>query len=266
MTDKKANTFGRAEDKLKRFKELEWLVNAPEVIADNKYWRSLVAEYNLLEPAAKAYEIIKEAADFSAAELEESFSLLLNQTENFSEERAVIEIRAKDDGYDEFVPFLILRFKEFCRKNGLEFSEAGNLVCEVFGRGAYSLLKEECGVHQTGSKISAAVLVYEKKAFKTAIDEKDIKTDIFRSGGAGGQNVNKVESAVRMTHLPTGLVAVCQDERSQLHNRDRARRALKKRVDEYYNRLSAEQLKTSRNAAQKKIESGRIIRVYDNYR
>ena len=133
------------------------------------------------------------------------------------------------------------------------------VVFEVRGEGAFSRLKFESGVHRVQrvpetetqgrihtSTATVAVLA-EADEVDVAIEDKDIKTDVFHSSGAGGQNVNKVATAIRLTHLPTGIVVVCQDERSQLKNRVKAMTHLRSRLlDMETSKQQAEQSATRR--------------------
>lgn len=154
--------------------------------------------------------------------------------------------------------------------------EAGikSVTIEVQGEYVYGHLKAEVGVHRlvrispfdsnarrhtSFASVYAYPIVEQIDDFE--IDEKDLRIDTYRSSGAGGQHVNKTDSAVRITHIPTNIVVACQNERSQIKNRATAMRVLKARVRQHYKEIE-EKERESKLAEKKKIEWGSQIRSY----
>lgn len=136
-------------------------------------------------------------------------------------------------------------------------------VFSISGLQIYAVLKYESGVHRVQrvpetetqgrihtSTVTVAVLA-EAEDVNIELNDKDIKIDTYRSGGAGGQHINKTDSAVRMTHLPTGIVVQCEDERSQMKNRDKAMKVLKARIFDHYNTIAQNEY-----AKERKIQVG----------
>lgn len=280
-----------------RFAELDKLIAAPEIAAHGSMWRRLVWERAALETTINARDLLEKyigeldkcdkALTDSSTELK---TLLIEEKEDLEkksaeaadklknsllpldekQEAVTLEIRSNDNRIQsaELCQRLFEMYKKYSDSAAFDFEiqdidhlESGikSAAAGIVGKGAYARLKHECGIHRTADKFSATVTVLPKVLDKaTEIQEKDIRIDIFHSGGAGGQNINKVETAVRITHFPTGIVVVCQDERSQLKNKDRAMKTLSARVDEYYRSQTAEEQKKIRNKAKKAL-----VRTYD---
>ena len=234
------------------------------------------AEELLSDPEMKdlARETLSEARSGMERTAEELKILLLPKDPN-DDKNVIMEIRGGAGGEEAalFAHSLMRMYTMYAERNrwkvevlNLNDTELGGVKEASFsitGEGAYSRLKFESGVHRVQrvpetetqgrihtSTVTVAVLP-EAEEVEVEINPGDLQVDVFRASGAGGQHVNKTESAIRMTHLPTGIVVECQDERSQFKNREKALKILRSRIYEKKQREADEKM-----AAQRKLQVG----------
>ncbi len=223
----------------------------------------------------------------SAAQLAERIKLLLLPRDERDERNVIVEIRGGAGGEEAalFAGVLYRMYSMYaerrrwgCELLGANETELGGFKEVSFllsGEGAYSRLKFESGVHRVQrvpetetqgrihtSTVTVAVLP-EAEEVELELDPNELRIDTFRSSGAGGQHVNKTSSAIRVTHLPTGMVVECQDERSQYKNKDRALKILRSRLLEQKQRAQDAQIAAERRGQVGTGDRSERIRTYN---
>ena len=265
----------RLERLAERYQEVGRLLSDPDLPGRSERFRELSMEYARLEPLAHGYRgfAALEAEAHAAAELAAVREL---PKDPHDDGIIFLEIRAGAGG-DEAAIFAGDLFRMYSRyadaqrwkvevlsESRGEHGGFREIICRIVGRGAYSRLKFESGTHRVQrvpateaqgrihtSTCTVAILPELAEVEDVPVADADLRIDTYRSSGAGGQHVNKTDSAVRITHLPTGIVVECQDERSQHKNRSRAMALLKARL------LQAERdRQISAQAASRRLQVG----------
>lgn len=220
-------------------------------------------------------------------ELEEEIKVLLLPKDENDESNVIVEIRAAAGGEESalFGAVLMKMYTRFAERKhwtvemiDVSETELGGIKEAVFlikGKNAYKFLKYESGVHrvqrvpetETQGRVhtstATVAILPEVQDVDFEINEKDIKIDTYRSSGAGGQHVNKTDSAIRITHFPTGIVVACQDERSQIKNRERAMSILKSKLYDYYKTQQDKEYAENRRSQVGTGDRSERIRTYN---
>ena len=298
-----------------RYDEIERLLAQPEVASDPERVQALAKEraslaelvtlyreyQQVTRSAQEAREVLQDGDEELASlareeldgleerktELEHRIKLALVPQDPNDAKNVIMEIRAGAGGGEAglFAAELYRMYARYAQAKGwpvelINSNETGiggikEIIFEMQGRGAYSRLKHESGVHRVQrvpvteasgrihtSTATVAVLP-EAEEVDVHIDPDDLRIDIFHAGGHGGQNVNKVATAVRITHTPTGIVAVCQDERSQYRNKNKALAVVRSRLLDRETRRRQEEVTSNRRSQVGTGERSEKVRTYN---
>ncbi len=275
---KEYKTLTPVVDKFREYKQM---------LADAAESEQLLAEP---QPDAEFAELLREelaAARQNVQQCEQQLKVLLLPHDDNDDKNVIIEIRGGAGGEEAalFAGDLHRMYtmygdakgwkNELLNANETELGGFKEVSFSISGEGAYSRLKYESGVHRVQrvpetetqgrihtSTVTVAVLP-EAEEVEVELNPKDLQIDTYRSSGAGGQHVNKTESAIRVTHLPTGLVVECQDERSQYKNKDRALKILRARLFEMKRREKEAEIAAERRSQVGTGDRSERIRTYN---
>lgn len=280
----------RYQQLARRFSFLEKILNLDklrnECLKEKEHLSQIISNPKEEEEIKKMAKEELPALDEKIKSLEEDIENKLFESQE-PQRDIIIEIRAAAGGEESalFAADLLKMYSKYVEKNGWKFemlnlspTDIGGfkeIIFSVSGEGAYSHLKFESGVHRVQrvpnteasgrihtSTVTVAVLI-EPKEIELNLNPNDLKIDTFRASGAGGQHVNRTDSAVRITHLPTGTIATCQDERSQGKNKQKAMRVLKARILEKMEKDASSKAKTAKRLLIGTGERSEKIRTYN---
>lgn len=305
--------FDKLEEVEKRYDELTKMISDPEIIAQTREWQKLMKEHAEIEEIVQKYReykkqqnIIEESkalmddkelkelaetemlqAKEKLPKIEEELKVLLIPKDPNDDKNIICEIRAGAGGEEAalFAGTLFRMYSMYAEKKHwkveiLNENETGlggykEITFMITGKGAYSRLKFESGVHRVQrvpdtessgrihtSTATVAVLP-EVEDVEVDINPSDIKMEVYRASGAGGQHVNKTSSAVRLIHEPTGIVAECQTERSQVQNREYAMRMLRTKIYEMEQKKVDDELAKERKSQVGTGDRSEKIRTYN---
>ena len=279
--------FEKLEAVEKRYEELTKIISDPEVIANQTEWqkamKELMQDPDMKELAEEEYYASKE----KLPKLEEELKVLLIPKDPDDDKNIICEIRAGAGGEEAalFAGTLFRMYTMYAEKKHwkleiLNENETGlggykEISFMITGKGVYSRLKFESGVHRvqrvpdtessgrihTSTATVAVLPVVEDVEIE--INPADIKMEVFRSSGAGGQHINKTSSAVRLIHEPTGIVVECQTERSQFQNRDNAMKMLRTKLYEIEKQKQDSEIANSRKSQVGSGDRSEKIRTYN---
>ncbi len=290
--------FDRLEELCKEYDEYSNLLSSVEICQDNKLMQfyqhkqkdieeivlgyrkylNVVDEINIIEElildgkdSAEISDLTKKVQELKNSKNEHIIKLqnlyLSNNRNGDQKVRIEMICKSNDCGGLNFVYNMVYKFSEMSQYNIDVIEEKNNKkTLIILGDCAFENLGNLCGdfkIVKNGKESHVQVLVLKENCSEFVFDENDVQIELSKSGGAGGQHINKTESAVKLIHMPTGITAICQDERSQLKNKEKAFIALKEKVLKNFNKDNEKDIQIQRKQMFNAVFSGVSTFVLD---
>lgn len=280
----------KGEEKLKEFQEIENLLSYPEIIADTMYYKHLLTKQAKISNIAKLTKIVidqigqlKELQSDNIVTDAELKSIVEEEVFNIKQQinanANILQLMMLGNSQDEIIVEILFNTKNEkiaqklqqiieiqCKKLNFnleivnfEINNKIKLELKICGKGALELFESEIGIHRiihNDETVTAELIAYpycDKQEFK--FNENEIKIETFRSSGAGGQHINRTNSAVRITHIPTGISSICQNQRSQIQNKNQALKVLISKLSNYFNKLYSENVLNLKNKSKQQLSN-----------
>lgn len=270
------------------------LLTYQEVLMDKKLLVKLEKDKKQIEEIANSYssfltfnEQYEKLTSFLNFETQEEKLLFQEETDNLNKKMNIlceqlktmlynlnaqiqhitVEVVAENNqNSQQLFDDILTAYTNYCENNNYEHcvqQDNNGAYINIVGLGVKEKFDFQAGIHQTTDNAIIKVFCYETYVNNCEFNINDIKIDTFRSSGAGGQHINKTDSAIRATHIPTGIVATCQDERSQFQNKEKAIVTLKEKVNNYYNKQKQNYISNAKKQQIQLIKNKHIAVTYD---
>ncbi len=273
---------GQLQKIYKEYNRLSELLTYQEVLLDKKLFLNIEKKRNEIMPIAELYnKYLQEKTNLATIlefdggfeeektttisninAMEQQLQKLLNERDATIESIDLYIISEKNS--ERLTDFVKSAYVKFCENNAFEVSCAtggDTTILTIVGLGVKKTFESVKGLHSgLGGKLKIVVIPTVKSG---EYDEKDVKITTCRSSGAGGQHINTTDSAIKSTHLPTGISVICQDERSQFQNKEKALNNLREKVEAYYSDQKNTQIETQKKKQLKDINLNKSVRIYD---
>ncbi|MBQ7352177.1 MAG: PCRF domain-containing protein [Clostridia bacterium] len=283
------NIYNELKELKAKFNRIEELLSFEEVLLDKKLFLHLSRQQRDLEPLVSLLDNLesleKELCDLKELSRETGCDVLADEEQVLNEKiiqtkEEIVSCYRLYKSSEECICLVVVnmgkskrlqellfeRYQDVCKKQSFDCNivESGDKCLLVSGIGVNDFFKKECGIHSSiDTQEKCCVITFDNVFESLDIKDDDFEVFISRSSGAGGQHINTTDSAVRVTHKPTGISAVCSDERSQVQNRKIAFERVRQKVIEKIKEQNSKEYKKTKDKCLLKYQSGNVVRLYD---